>query len=109
MERPSVTSLPSINAIRGDLSRISAALVEDPRTTRGDVGDAPYVPIHDPESGELASAPSEQTDEGNGDEEPTIIFEIPPELDDRAVAEALSESGGRDFEALIRLTGVDAL
>jgi hypothetical protein len=39
----------------------------------------------------------------------SIIFEIPPELDDRQVREALSQHPGRDFERLAQQNGVDAL
>jgi hypothetical protein len=41
-------------------------------------------------------------------EEPSITFEIPPELDDRTVGTALSESGV-DFESLVQVRGLDAL
>jgi hypothetical protein len=105
-----VTSLPSINAIRNSLSEVSGALVDDPWTSPVDLGDTPSVPIHEPEPNTLTrSSLRGETVEGNLEEEPSIIFEIPPELDDRVVAEALSESGGRNVEALIRISGVDAL
>ena len=41
-------------------------------------------------------------------EEPSITFEIPPELDDRALRTALPESGV-NFESLVQVRGVDAL
>jgi hypothetical protein len=104
-----MTTLPSIYAIRESLSDIPGALVGDPWTSPVDLGETRRVPIHqpEPEQGTLAGAHEKWVD-NISEEEPTIVFEIPLELDDRRIGVALSESG-RDFEALVQTRGVDVL
>jgi hypothetical protein len=103
--------LPSINAIRQSLANIKDALVDEPLTSKVDLGDVPHVPIHQPGrngSDELQSKlPPE--DSILADEEQSIIFEVPPELDDRVIRKALGQDGGSDFERLVHISGTDAL
>jgi hypothetical protein len=107
--------LPSIHTIRISLAEIDGALVDDPSTSPVDTGKIPCVQIHDPEGGVqptedlLGKAPSDEENDETDNDEASIIFEIPPELDDRQVREALSQHPGRDFERLVQLNGVDAL
>jgi len=107
--------LPSIHTIRISLAEIDGALVDDPSTSPVDTGQIPCVQIHDPEGGIqptedlLGSTPSDEESDETDTDEASIIFEIPPELDDRQMREALSQHPGRDFERLVQLNGVDAL
>src|SRR5262245_37211345 len=116
-------TLPSIHTIREALSQIDGALVDRPRTSRVDIGDIPCVPISRPEevsrpeedntllSAEADDAADEEMPSvpASIDAEPSIIFEVPPELDDRAVEKQLGQSPGSDFEQLIKAHGIDAL
>jgi len=43
------------------------------------------------------------------DAEPSIIFEVPPDLNDRVVEKQLAQNPGSDFEQLIKAHGIDAL
>src|SRR5262245_15312115 len=113
MGMPFAMKFPSINAIRQSLAEIKDALVDEPRTSKVDIDDVPHVPIHQPEEkvpGRMDSSselpPEDSTLTG---EEPSIIFEVPPELDDRAIREALGRDGGREFERLVQVDGIDAL
>jgi hypothetical protein len=107
--------LPSIHTIRISLAEIDGALVDDPSTSPVDTGKIPCVQIHDPEGSVqptedlLGRAPSDEENDETDNDEASIIFEIPPELDDRQVREALSQHPGRDFERLVQQNGVDAL
>ena len=107
-------SLPTIHTIRDSLENVEGALVNQPWITTVDIGDAPCVPINQPET----SGPTELVDPGFRDEKPTetstddeqsIIFEIPPDLDDRAIQNVLGKGGGSNFERLVEAKGTDAL
>jgi hypothetical protein len=104
-------ALPPIHQIRESLSSIEGALTDQPWTSSVDVGDIPHVvsTISQPEqnkpSSELLDTPYGEFP----DEESPIIFEIPPQLDEREIQARLGERGGRDFERLIQLHGIDAL
>ena len=52
---------------------------------------------------------SMESAEASVDDEPSIIFEIPPDLDDRTVREQLGRNRGSRFDQLIEVNGTDAL
>lgn len=107
--------LPAISAIRQSLADIKDALVDKPWTTNVSIGDIPHVPIHRPTkdvAGDALlelNAPTPWPDEAVVEDEPSIIFEIPPELDERKIRETLGRAGGGDFERMNEATGTDAL
>ena len=109
-----MTKLPSVNSIRDGLANISGALVNEPLTSPVDVGDAPAIPIHQPETDRhpdaliFSETPYDVPGVENEEDEPPVIYEIVAELDERAIARALSESG-RDYEALVQVKGIEAL
>src|SRR5262245_25178149 len=102
---------PSINAIRQSLADIKDALIDEPWPSEVDLGEVPQVPIHQPQQSDAGGLESKLPPEDSAliDEEPSIIFEVPPELDDRIIREALGQDGGSDFERLVRISGTDAL
>jgi hypothetical protein len=108
-------TLPSINTIRDRLGDIPGALIEEPLKSTVDLGEIPHVPIHQPtaKSSKELSIPvdTESSDslDTSPEEESLITFEIPPELDERTIKEALGQVEGGDFERLIKLSGIDAL
>lgn len=65
-----------------------------------DAADAPQFELN---------APALRMDEAPVDDEPSIIFEIPPEIDERQIREALGRTGSGDFERMNEVTGTDAL
>jgi hypothetical protein len=111
-------NIPTISSIRQSLADVKGALIDDPQTTKVNLGDVPHVPIHQPTDNSVSLQldgfdipPKDETtspDVSTG-EEPSIIFEIPPQLDDRVVKEALGRAGGRDFERMVQAEGTDAL
>jgi hypothetical protein len=103
--------LPSITAIRRSLADIKDAVVDEPETSKVDLGVLSHVPIHQPDNPalsdpEISMPPAEGT---STDEEPSIIFEIPPRLDERLIREALGHDSGHEFERLVQINGIDAL
>ncbi|MBR0798719.1 hypothetical protein JQ615_25355 [Bradyrhizobium jicamae] len=107
--------LPHISAVRESLADVRNALIDAPWTTNVDLGDIPHVPIHRPTQDaaeaplSAVDAPAPRTDEAPVDDDPSIIFEIPPELDARLIRDALGRTGGGDFERLNEAIGTDAL
>jgi hypothetical protein len=87
-------ALPSVNIIRERLTQINDATVDEPRTTNVDFGDIPCVPIFQPDL-KFSETPTSVDNSGriSIDEEPSIIFEIPPEFDERSVTEMLGDGG----------------
>ena len=109
-------TLPSIHIIRERLGQIKDAVIDDPMPTTVDRGDMPYAPISRPQERKeksdapLAGSIEEPVDEETAiDDEPSIIFEIPPDLDDRTVRETLGRYPGSNFERLTEVSGTDAL
>jgi len=114
-------ALPSIHRVRDSLADIPGALIDKPSTpTSGvDIGDLPCVPINQPEHAEGQSSDAtlarpesaDQYDqpEDSIDDDTPIVFEIPPELDERTVREHLGRDQGSEFERLIEVSGTDAI
>jgi hypothetical protein len=103
-------TLPTVKAIRNRLAEIENAITDEPYTSDVDLGDIPCVPISQPEEPKFSDiiSPNNLAEEP-GDDEPSIIFEIPPDFDERAVREMLGQVEGSEFERLIEVRGTDAL
>jgi hypothetical protein len=104
-------TLPSVNIIRDRLTEIKDAIVDEPRTKHVDLGELPSVPIYRPEERKFSDIPIsvENSTQMTVEEEPSIIFEIPPEFDERSLVEMLGQKEGSEFERLIEARGTDAL
>jgi hypothetical protein len=114
-------TLPSIHVIRQGLAKVEGALIDKPWPTTVDRGDVPYVPISQPKDhtdearsvnpDSLLKETAEESidEEPSKIDEPSIIFEIPPTLDDRTIRETLGRHRGSDFERLNEASGTDAL
>jgi hypothetical protein len=103
-------ALPTVNVIRHRLADIENALVGEADTKIVDLGATPCVPLVQPEDQKIADtiAPSGEFEMAPAEEELSIIFEIPPEFDERDL-KALGQSNGSDYERLIEVNGTDAL
>src|SRR5262249_7805588 len=103
-------TLPSINIIRSRLADVENALVDEPDTKTVDLGDAPCAPIFQPEDQKYSDIvdPSDESNTAPPDEEPPIVFEIPPGFDERDL-KALGQSSGTEYERLVEVNGTDAL
>jgi hypothetical protein len=117
--------VPSVSAIREGLATIQGAFRDEPIPEDSPVGSDPAIEIerpnskcvNDPESGD-ASSPAPIEDAPNSDaspaddgmnEEPEVIFEVPPNLTDADIRNALGEAGLAELQRLQQIRGIDAL
>jgi hypothetical protein len=105
---------PSVNTIRDALAEVPGALRLEPEAEDSGVGGGPGVPtwISNPDTnGGMTESfsPQNDDDEGGAVDEPGIVFEVPPEITDAELREALGEKRIGELQQLHQVRGVDAL
>jgi hypothetical protein len=114
-------NVPSVHAIKNALEAISGAVKDEPLPERVRLGTDPASEIwrFDPESvadsayGETLNPVDTQEaagddSEGRLSDEPTVVFEVPPEITDADVKNVLGDGLG-ELERLQQIHGIDAL
>jgi|tagenome__1003787_1003787.scaffolds.fasta_scaffold20970139_2 hypothetical protein len=110
-------NVPSVHAIRTALEQISGAVRNEPLPERVQQGTDPASEIGRFDPAVLADSGSDMPPdyrELEGDEcevfdEPTIVFEVPPETTDAELKNVLGDGLGEELERLQQIHGVDAL